>query len=246
MDKNKHQKIFMVFIRSTILWVVVLGLIPVYMIVGYILFAVNAKSRHKVLATWGRLFTFISKYICGVKYIVKGQEHLPKTPSIIASNHQSTWETFGYVGIFPQHVWILKRELIRLPFFGWTLATASPIAINRSDKVGATQQILSQSVKRIAKGFWILVFPEGTRVAPGIVAPFKAGVARMALALKTPIVPVAVNSGYCMPRSSYMVYPGVVEVVIDKPITPQNDETVEHLTARIEKTIRHNLAKLSR
>jgi 1-acyl-sn-glycerol-3-phosphate acyltransferase len=242
----ENKKTFMVFLRSTTLWVVSLGLIPVYMIMGYLLYVVNARLRHKVLSTWGLIFTALAKYVCGVKYVVSGQENLPKEPAIIASNHQSTWETFGYVGILPQHIWILKRELIRLPFFGWTLQTASPIAIDRSNRTGATQQILRQGAKRLSQGFCILVFPEGTRVAPNIIKPFKAGVARMALALKTPVIPVANNAGHCMPRSSYMIYPGTVEVIIDKPIMATHDETPENLTARIEKVIRQNLAKMSR
>lgn len=243
---RENKKTFLVLIRSTFLWIVVLSLIPLYMVIGYLLYMVNARTRHKVLSTWGRVFTFMTRYICGVKYTVKGLENLPTEPSIIASNHQSTWETFGYVSIFPQHVWILKRELIKLPFFGWALATASPIAINRSDRIGSTQQILKQSVKRMAKGFWILVFPEGTRVAPNVIKPFKSGVGRMALALKVPVVPVALNAGYCMPRSSYMIYPGTVEVVVDKPIISKINETAEDLTMRIEKVVRDNLAKLSR
>lgn len=242
----ENKKTFMVFIRSTILWGVTLGIIPIYMIIGYLLFAFNPLIRHKVLSTWGLLFAFMAKYVCGVKYVVTGLENLPKTPSIIASNHQSTWETFGYVPILPQHIWILKRELTRLPFFGWTLRMASPIAIDRSNKIGSTQQILHQGAKRLKDGFWILVFPEGTRVAPGVVKPFKAGVARMAIALDLPVVPVVNNAGYCMPRSSYMIYPGTVDVIIDKPIKAQPDETADKLTARIEQVVRQNLAKISK
>jgi 1-acyl-sn-glycerol-3-phosphate acyltransferase len=241
-NKNK----FLVFIRSTILWVVTLGLIPLYMVMGYLLYVVNARTRHKVLSTWGRVFAFMARYACGVKCNVMGAENLPYEPSIIASNHQSTWETFGYVQILPQHIWILKRELIRLPFFGWTLRTASPIAIDRANRVGSTVQILHQGAQRLAQGFWILVFPEGTRVAPDVVKPFKVGVARMAIELDVAVVPVANNAGYCMPRSSYMIYPGTVDVIIDKPIRANPGETAEELIKRIEQVVRQNLAKISR
>jgi 1-acyl-sn-glycerol-3-phosphate acyltransferase len=242
---NKN-KTLLVFIRSTLFWGITLGLIPLYMIIGYLLFAVNPRLRHKVLSTWGLIFTLLAKYLCGIKYIVTGLENLPHTPSIIASNHQSTWETFGYVPILPQHIWILKRELIRLPFFGWTLKMASPIAIDRANKVGSTQQILSQGAKRLAQGFWILVFPEGTRVAPGVVKPFKVGVARMAKELDLLVVPVVNNAGYCMPRSSYMLYPGIVEVIIDKPLKAEINEPADKFTARIEEVVRRNLAKISK
>lgn len=242
----ENKKTVLVFIRSTILWVVTMGLIPLYMIVGYLLYVVKARARHKVLSSWGLVFTFMAKYICGVKYTVTGLENLPKEPSIIASNHQSTWETFGYVPILPQHIWILKRELTKLPFFGWTLQMASPIAIDRANRIGSAQQILQQGAQKLAQGFWILVFPEGTRVAPNVVKPFKVGVARMAIALDVPVVPVANNAGYCMPRSSYMIYPGMVDVIIDKPITAEVGETPDKLTARIEQVVRQNLAKISR
>ncbi|HLX53635.1 MAG TPA: lysophospholipid acyltransferase family protein [Aquella sp.] len=241
-----NRKTVLVFIRSTILWVVTLGLVPVYMVIGYLLYVINARARHKILSTWGLIFSFMAKYVCGVKYIVTGLENLPKEPSIIASNHQSTWETFGYVPILPQHVWILKRELIRLPFFGWALRTASPIAIDRSNRVGSAQQIIHQGAQRLAQGFWILVFPEGTRVAPNVIKPFKVGVARMAIALDVAVVPVANNAGYCMPRSSYMLYPGTVNIIIDKPIRAEVGETADKLTARIEQVVRQNLAKISR
>ncbi|MCC2625033.1 MAG: 1-acyl-sn-glycerol-3-phosphate acyltransferase [Burkholderiales bacterium] len=242
----ENKNTVMVFIRSTILWAVTLGLVPLYMVIGYLLYIVNARTRHKILSSWGCIFAFMAKYVCGVKYVVTGQENLPTEPSIIASNHQSTWETFGYVPILPQHVWILKRELIKLPFFGWTLRTASPIAIDRSNRVGSTVQILRQGAQRLAQGFWILVFPEGTRVAPDAVKPFKVGVARMAIELDVAVVPVANNAGYCMPRSSYMIHPGTVNVVIDKPIWPNPGETAEELIKRIEQVVRQNLAKISR
>jgi 1-acyl-sn-glycerol-3-phosphate acyltransferase len=242
----ENKKTISVFIRSTILWVVTLGLVPIYMIIGYLLYVINARARHKVLSSWGRVFVFMAKYVCGVKYTVTGLENIPNDPSIIASNHQSTWETFGYVPILPQHIWILKRELIRLPFFGWTLQMASPIAIDRSNRIGSAQQIIHQGAQRLAQGFWILVFPEGTRVAPNVVKPFKVGVARLAIALDVPVVPVVNNAGYCMPRSSYMIYPGTVQVIIDKPIKAETGETPDKLTARIEQVVRQNLAKISR
>lgn len=241
-----NKKTFMVFIRSTIFWFLALGIIPFYLIMGYVLIIVNARIRHKALSTWGRAFTLLARYICGVKYTAIGQENLPNSPSLLVSNHQSTWETFAYVAILPQHIWILKRELIRLPFFGWTLRMASPIAIDRSNRSAATQQILRQSAERVAKGFSILVFPEGTRVAPGAIKSFKPGAARIALALNIPIVPIANNAGYCMPRSSYMLYPGTIEIIIDKPIYPKADETADQLTSRVEQVIRQNLAKMSR
>lgn len=240
-----RKKTVSVFIRSTIVWIVVLGVLPVYMILGYILLIVNAKTRHSVLKTWGNIFTFMVTHTCGITYSVTGLENIPKTPSLVASNHQSAWETFAFATFLPQHVWILKRELTRLPVFGWALITASPIAINRADRIGSTQQILKQSVERMAAGFWILIFPEGTRAKPGEIKPFKHGISRISQALKLPIIPVTHNAGYCMPRGSYFMYPGHVDVIIDKPIYPTSYEDTEDLTKRIETVISHNLTTIT-
>lgn len=243
-NKQVRKKSISIFIRSTIVWIVVLGVLPVYMLVGYTLFIVSAKTRHRVLKTWGNVFTFMAKHACGISYKISGLENIPKTPSLIASNHQSAWEAFAFATFLPQHVWILKRELTRLPVFGWALVTASPIAINRADRIGSTQQILKQSVQRMATGFWILIFPEGTRAKPGEIKPFKYGISRISQALKLPIIPITHNAGFCMPRGSYLMYPGQVDIIIDKPIYPTSYESSEELTKRVEDVITHNLATI--
>jgi 1-acyl-sn-glycerol-3-phosphate acyltransferase len=246
MKYKPPKRTLSIIIRSCIVWVTMSLLVLPYALLSFVLYTVNVRTRHKIISTWGRIFSFLVEHVCKIKFIVTGIENLPKTPSIIASNHQSAFETFTYVSIFPQHVWILKRELIRIPIFGWALNTVYPIAINRENKVAASAQILRQGVRRIRKGFWILVFPEGTRANPGTILPFKTGVARMAQNLKIPVVPVAHNAGFCMPRRSFFLYPGTVEIIIDKPIMPVEDETVDSLIARIETTVRNNFAKLSR
>lgn len=241
----KHKKTISLFIRSSIVWTIVLGVLPIYMLLGYVLLIVGPKPRHIVLKTWGGIFTFMAKHICGITYKVTGLENIPKTPSLMASNHQSAWEAFAFATFLPQHVWILKRELTRLPIFGWALITASPIAINRKDRSGATQQIMKQSALRMLAGFWILIFPEGTRANPGKIKPFKTGIGRMAKSLSVPIIPITHNAGYCMPRGSFFIYPGHVDIIIDKPIYPTSYESVEDLTKRVESIITHNLSKIS-
>ncbi len=223
-------------IRSTITWVLVCALIPVYNLIGYALFGLSPKKKHKILTSWGRIFTFFGKYICGVDYEVIGKENLIAGPAILASNHQSTWETMAFNVLLPQHVWILKRELTKIPFFGWTLKILSPIAIDRSQRTASVQQILSQSEVRIKEDFWILVFPEGTRLAPGVDQPYKTGVSRMALHLQVPVVPIAHNAGHIMPRRSFWIYPGKVTIRIGKPIYPDGLNT-EELTNKIKTAI---------
>ena len=231
--------------RSTLLWTILAMLALLYNILAIPLLFSPVKFRHKIISSWAYIFTFLCKHLCKVNHTIEGIENLVSGSAIIASNHQSAWETIAFVTIFPQHVWILKREILRLPIFGWAIATLSPIAINRAKGSAAVQQILTQSVGRIKKGFWILAFPEGTRVAPGVKAPFKIGVAKMAEALQLPIIPVAHNAGYRLARAAFWMYPGEIKVIIDKPIYPIENEAPEDLTLRLEQVINKNLATIT-
>jgi 1-acyl-sn-glycerol-3-phosphate acyltransferase len=237
--KNKHT--LSSFLRSSLFWIVMVATIPFATVIAFSLLLIKVKTRHKILSQWGVLFAFLAKHICKVNYVIEGKENLIAGPAIIASNHQSTWETMAFNGIFPQHVWILKHELLRIPFFGWALGTLSPIAINRAQRAAALQQVLQQSVDRIAQGFWILVFPEGTRVAPGVTQPYKSGVSKMALSLQLPIIPVAHNAGRLMPRKSFFLHPGTITIKIGPPIYAQTNESPEELTERVRQVITANL-----
>jgi 1-acyl-sn-glycerol-3-phosphate acyltransferase len=230
----------MVKTTSTITWLIVGGLVPVYFIVSLLTLFLGSKIRHRILISWGEVFTFLGRYLCRVTYEVIGRENLIQGPAIFASNHQSTWETLAFNVFLPQHIWILKRELIRIPIFGWTLNLLSPIAIDRSDKKAAVMQVLEQSVERVKDGFWIMVFPEGTRLPPGSKEAYKTGVARMAIRLNLPVVPIAHNAGHIMPRRSFWLYPGKVTVRIGKPIYP-NNSTPEEFTETVRMAIHNEL-----
>lgn len=240
---TKPKATLRVKIASTITWLIMGSLIPVYFIIAYATFFLDNKTRHRILTTWGKFFIFFGKNLCGVNYEVLGQENLIKGPAVFASNHQSTWETLAFNVFLPQHIWILKRELIRIPVFGWTLRVLSPIAINRSNKKSSVMQILEQSKFKIQDGFWIMVFPEGTRLPPGAKHNYKTGVARMALHLNLPVVPIAHNAGHIMPKRSFWLYPGKVVVRISKAIYPDN-MTPEELTEKIRSTIYNELNEM--
>lgn len=240
---SKRKVTIGVFIRSWIFWLIMGGLIPVYNLLSLPLFLVNTRLRHKIMLSWAHIFTWMAKYVCGIKYEVKGQENIKEWPAIIASNHQSMWETMSLNTIFPSHVWIAKRELTKIPFFGWGMLSVSPIAIDRSQGASSLQQILHQSKNRMQKGFGVLVFPEGTRVRAGDTKAYKTGVARMATSLNLPIYPVAHNAGYCIPKNSFYLYPGLVTVIIGTPISSIGKDAVE-LTLEIENTINGELNQL--
>lgn len=234
-----------IVIRSTLFWSIV-GLIAVPYTTLALFFAcvriIGVRTRHRIISSWGQIFVYLIRYLCKVDYTVNGLENLIDTPVIIASNHQSMWETIAFSTIFPRHVWILKHEILKIPFFGWTMATLSPIAINRSRGSEAVQQILGQGVSRVEQGFSILVFPEGTRVRPGEKRRFKFGAAKMAKALNLPIIPVAHNAGYILPKKSFWIYPGVVRIIVDKPLYPDRFDSTDSLLEKLKDVVYQNLA----
>ena len=230
-------------IRSTVLWTI-MGVYSIFIFfVGVLFLPFKVRIRHKVVTTWTWVFNFCARNICGVKYEVIGVEYIMNTPAIIASNHQSMWETLCFSQIFPQHVWVLKSELLKLPFFGWALKISAPIAIDRSTGSDAMQKVLTQGLDRFKQGFWIMTFPEGTRLMPKERKKYKAGTARLAILLDVPILPVAHNAGYFYPKTGLCLYPGTVTVKICPPIYRNNDD-IDELTERVEVCINTELDRM--
>lgn len=222
---------FGVFIGSTLF---ALGLVCSTLVFAPIALASTLlpyRLRWRVVTRWSRFNLFWLSVTCGVKSEVAGLEHIPAEPTVILSRHESAWETLALQRWFAPQVWVLKRELLRIPFFGWGLATLRPIAIDRSAGRDAFAQMLQQGEERLAHGCWVVVFPEGTRVPPGVRARFKQGGARLAVHTGRPVVPVAHNAGDCWPRNSFYKYPGTIRTVIGAPI-----ETAGRSVAEVNRT----------
>lgn len=188
---------------------------------------------------------FLLWHLCGLRYRIVGAENIPKTPSIVLSKHQSAWETLAFQEIFPPQVWVLKKELLRIPFFGWGLAMTSPIAIDRSAKKKALEQIVEQGKDRLKQGFWIVVFPEGTRIPPGQRGKYRIGGAWLATHTNVPVVPVAHNAGEFWGRNSFVKHPGTITVSIGQPIDPTGMEAGE-LNAHVEAWIEAEMLRIGR
>lgn len=235
----------MLLIRNLIYWLVLLVITPIIFVLLMVALPLPRRWRHVVGMQWTNILFWVLEYIVGIKYRVIGQENIPTTPAIICSKHQSGWETLALQKIFPPQVYVAKRELVWIPIFGWGLVAMNSIIINRQDKVRANQHILEQGKERFQHGFWITVFPEGTRIKPGKRGKYKLGAARLAQALDAPMVPVAHNAGEFWPRNSFLKYPGVVTVVIGSAIYPTANSTPEALMTQTETWIEARQQEIS-
>jgi len=199
-----------------------------------------------IIAVWRKLFMTLVWYVLGIRYRVLGRDNIPDAPSIIMSKHQSAWETVALQEVFAPHrlLFVLKKELLKLPFLGWAFAAMKMISIDRRAGRDALAQVTQQGRDRLARGFWVVVFPEGTRVPPGQKRRYKSGGAHLAVNAGARIVPVAHNAGELWPRNAFIKHPGLVTVSIGPPIDPAG-QSVAAVNARVEAWIEGEMRRLS-
>jgi 1-acyl-sn-glycerol-3-phosphate acyltransferase len=207
-------------LRSALFALALVLITPPYALLALATFALPRMTRYRIISGWSRLVIWLAKYLLGIDWRVEGREHLPDRPAVILAKHQSAWETMAFQLIFPPQVHVLKRELLWIPFFGWGLALMSPIAIDRARGVAALREMARRGRERLEQGFWVVVFPEGTRVAPGERRAYQLGGAWLAAASGVPVVPVAHNAGLYWPRNAFLKRPGTVTVRIGPTIEP--------------------------
>ena len=208
----------MTWLRSCMFAAALVLITPPYALLALATFPLPRMLRYRIISGWSCLVVWLARAILGIRWRVEGREHLPTRPAVILSKHQSAWETMAFQLIFPPQVHVLKRELLWIPFFGWGLALMSPIAIDRSRGVAALRAIARRGRERLEQGFWVVVFPEGTRVRPGERRPYQLGGAWLAAAAGAPVVPVAHNAGLFWPRNAFLKRPGIVTVRIGPSI----------------------------
>ncbi len=184
------------------------------------------------------------KWLCGIGYEVEGRENIPDGPAIIFCKHQSTWETYVLQALFPPQCWVLKRELMWVPFFGWGLATLRPISIDRSSGRQAVKQIVEQGLQRLKDGIWVVIFPEGTRVPPGVRKRWGVGGALLAAKADVPVVLVAHNAGEFWGRGAFVKRPGTIRVVIGEPMDTTGLSATE-INQRGEAWMDETMARIS-
>ncbi len=210
----------MQLIASLIYHLVTVVSLIIYVPIVLLTFPLPPLWRYRVATQWGTFMVWLAKVLCGIRFEIEGRTNIPSTPTIVMGKHQSTWETFAFQQIFPPQVWVLKRELLRLPFFGWGLALMEPIAIDRGAGHRAVEQVIQQGKARLDNGRWVVIFPEGTRVPKGKRRKYGMGGAVLAAETGYPVLPVAHNAGTYWPRRSVKLYRGTIRVVIGPLIDP--------------------------
>jgi len=178
--------------------------------------------RFAIGRAWGKSMLAVGRYLCGLDYVIEGVENIPEEPSVILIKHTTVFETYAQLAIFPPQTWVVKRELLWIPFFGWGLAAMRPIAINRKAGRTSVNQVIEQGKDRLARGIWLTVFPEGTRMPLGETRRYGVSGAALAKAAQCKIVPVAHNAGDLWPRRGLKKEPGTIRFCIGPPIGPSD------------------------
>jgi 1-acyl-sn-glycerol-3-phosphate acyltransferase len=206
-----------VVVRSTLFAVLVAAITPPYALAALLVWPLPALLRYRIVTSWSHAVIALARLVCGIRYRLRGR--VPGGgPYIVLAKHQSAWETLAFQVLLPPQVLVVKRGLLWVPFFGWGLATLSPITVKRGAPSRTLRRLLEQGRTRLAQKFWIVVFPEGTRVPPGERRPYQAGGAWLACHTGVPVLPVAHNAGELWPKNGFLKYPGTVTVTIAEPI----------------------------
>lgn len=209
----------MLFLRSLLYNIFGFSTVVIVSAMLLLLFWAPYRYRWALCVGWCRLAVWSADFFCGIKTVVEGAENLPDSPSVILIKHTSTLETLWQVTWFPQATWVLKREILVAPFFGWAIAVAlKPIAIDRKGGGPAVKQVIRQGKKKLADGIWVTIFPEGTRMPPGETRKYGVSGAALAKEAGVLVVPVAHNAGDFWTRRSFSKRPGTVRFCIGPPI----------------------------
>ena len=222
-----------------------------HMLVAIPTFVLPQPLMVQISRSWGATSLWLLRTICGIKVEWHGREKIPPGPLLVAAKHQSAWETFALLALFPSPTAIVKRELLRIPLFGWCMWKCGMIAIDRSAGRDALAGMVERTRAALARGRQVIIFPEGTRRPPGAAPDYKLGIVQLYAALDAPCLPVALNSGLFWPRRRFVRYPGTVRVEILDPLPPHLPKReffarlcheIETATARLVAQGEHDVA----
>ena len=231
-------------VRSILFWLGFIINVLVFGLLIIFLFFTPSSFRLKIARLWSRTNNLLLKIFCGIDFKVEGRENLDVKTAIILSKHQSTWETLALHSFTPYVHWVFKRELMYIPIFGWALALTDPIGINRGAGRAAIKQLIVEGKKKLDAGKWMVLFPEGTRTAPGKTKKYKIGGALLAEKSGYPIIPIAHNAGEFWPRHSFIKWPGTISVVIG-PAIESKGRSADEINQEVFDWIEGTMQKIS-
>ncbi len=235
----------MLWIRSSLYAAFLMVTVIPYALICVLCAPLPLHWRFRITIGWPAMGIWAAKTICGIRWQVKGWENLPDGPAIVLSKHQSAWETMFLISHLPREVcFVYKRELHRVPFFGWGLALLRMIPIDRAKGRDAFEQVVKVGQQRLDEGRWPILFPEGTRIPPGKVGRYKVGGALLATRTGAPVIPIAVNAGECWPRNAFIKRPGLVTVSVG-PLIASEGLTPEQLNTRVQDWIETEMRVLN-
>lgn len=232
-----HLRAMLFYLGITLVTLFIVLFSPLFLLLPY-------RWRYFYFTRWGRFAIWWLRLTCNLHFRVEGRENIPQGTAIILAKHQSAWETIVMQQIFPPQTWVLKRELFWVPFFGWGLAMMRPVAINRAGGKKALKQVITQGTNRLKNGLWMVIFPEGTRTAPGERVRYAIGGAMLAEKSGYPVVPVCHNAGEFWPKKGFVKLPGTITLVISKPIYPQ-DKRAGEINAEVEEWIESTYQRIT-
>ncbi len=235
------------FIRS-ILWLIWTAAIIIPLALLLVLSAPFSGWRwlYRIANWWGLSAVYGMKWICGVHWRTTGAEHLPTDgrKAIVLSKHQSTWETLAYLALSPRPLcYVYKKELHWIPFFGWAIGSMKMIYIDRSQRNAAFKKVVEQGQRVMKENRWVIMFPEGTRIARGKTGTYKTGGTRLACETGAEVIPIAVSSAKCWPKGSFIKYPGIVDISIGSPIASAG-HTPDSLMQKVQSHIESEMHRL--
>lgn len=233
----------MLYLRSAIFNVAWYVNIIVQMLVqAPVYFFLKHETALSVPRRWAHTSHFLHKWIAGTRHDITGLENVPEGGCIVASKHQSLWEFYALYALLKDPCFVLKAELMKIPFFGWYVAKVNQIPIRRGDRGKAMRKMIADSKIAVQGGRQILIFPEGTRRSPGAEPDYRYGVTRMYLECNCPVVPVSLTSGLFWPRRKFLRYPGRLRARFLEPIMP--GLTAEEFSAELERRIEESCDQL--
>jgi len=232
------------FIRSLLFATGQISSMLLFSVLGQLTRPFSVKTRYQFMHYWAKFCIWWLRVTCGVKYKIHGLDKVnPSKPSLILARHESAWETLAFQKIFPRQAYVLKRELLSIPFFGWGMKLLNPIAIDRSAGRKALNQMLKEGVERLHGEDWVVVFPEGTRMPTNELGKINVGGSMLALKAKVPVYIVTHNAGKYWSKNSFIKKPGTIEVFIREPIESDELEqlSVAELNQKVEQWFQKSL-----